>query len=41
MERFAIASILIFDKFCIFNLNLSVIFLLTIVKLLQYILIKI
>ena len=34
MERFAAASVLVFDKFCIFVLNLSVMFLLTMLKLL-------
>ena len=34
MESFVVASVLVLDKFCIFILNLSVIFLLTMAKLL-------
>ena len=33
-ERFVVASVLVLDKFCIFILSLSVIFLLTMLKLL-------
>ena len=33
-ERFVVASVLVFDKFFIFIVNLSIIFLLTMVKLL-------
>ena len=32
MERFVVASVLVLDKFCIFILNLSVIFFLTMVN---------
>ena len=34
IERFVVASVLVLDKFCIFILSLSVIFLLTMLKLL-------